>query len=140
MKSYRCRSAFKLLQINASIPGGGLIRPGDTVIDCGAAPVSWTQVATDLASPGGTVIGLDLQDFDPVEGAICLPRTDIRKTAEVARLIRERIGSKGVDVVISDIAPTASGVAHLDHPNLINLAECVLKVTDVALRALMKNA
>uniref|UniRef100_A0A5K3F1X1 rRNA methyltransferase 2, mitochondrial n=1 Tax=Mesocestoides corti TaxID=53468 RepID=A0A5K3F1X1_MESCO len=129
IKSYRCRSAFKLLQINNSMLEGGLIRPGDTVVDCGASPGSWTQVAVDLSSPGGTVLSLDIQDFEPIEGAICLPKTDIRQTAEVTRIIKEKLGcARGVDVVLSDIAPTATGIPDLDHPNLINLAQRVLQL------------
>ncbi|VDL90667.1 unnamed protein product [Schistocephalus solidus] len=150
INSYRCRSAFKLLQINDLVPGG-LIRPGDIVVDCGAAPGSWTQVAVKLSfaatstaggsassfthsRPRGTVISLDLQQFEPVDGAVCLGGIDIRKTAEVAALIQRHVclsrGTAtfgGVDVVLSDIAPIASGLPDLDHPALIALAESVLK-------------
>uniref|UniRef100_A0A0V0J5U5 rRNA methyltransferase 2, mitochondrial n=1 Tax=Schistocephalus solidus TaxID=70667 RepID=A0A0V0J5U5_SCHSO len=152
INSYRCRSAFKLLQINDLVPGG-LIRPGDIVVDCGAAPGSWTQVAVKLSfaatstaggsassfthsRPRGTVISLDLQQFEPVDGAVCLGGIDIRKTAEVAALIQRHVclsrGTAtfgGVDVVLSDIAPIASGLPDLDHPALIALAESVLKLS-----------
>lgn len=109
---------------------GGLIKPGDIIVDCGAAPGSWTQVAMKMTGRTGQVVALDLQEFVDIPGAICLPRTDICQTTQVAQLIRKSLGedAQGVDLVMSDIAPTASGLAQLDHPRLIKLAECVLKV------------
>ncbi|CDS41118.1 ribosomal RNA large subunit methyltransferase [Echinococcus multilocularis] len=129
VQSYRCRSAFKLLQMNEAVGTGGLIRPSAVVVDCGAAPGSWTQVAVELASPGGTVVALDLLDFEPVPGAHCLSRLDLRQTAQVIRRVRKVLGADHcVDVVLSDIAPPASGLGDLDHPNLIHLVHCVLQL------------
>lgn len=102
------------------------------VVDCGAAPGSWTQVAVELSSPGGKVVALDINDFEPVPGAHCLPKCDLRNTMRALTEVREALGGgadRCVDVVLSDIAPPASGLASLDHPNLINLAQCVLQVS-----------
>ncbi|KAL5112013.1 GPN-loop GTPase 3 [Taenia crassiceps] len=129
VQSYRCRSAFKLLQMNKTVGSGGLIRPGAVVVDCGAAPGSWTQVAVELAAPGGTVVALDLLDFESVPGAHCLSRLDLRQTAQVIHRVREVLGADHcVDVVLSDIAPPASGLGDLDHLNLIHLVHCVLQL------------
>uniref|UniRef100_A0A0R3X6X9 rRNA methyltransferase 2, mitochondrial n=1 Tax=Hydatigena taeniaeformis TaxID=6205 RepID=A0A0R3X6X9_HYDTA len=126
VQSYRCRSAFKLLQMNKMVGSGGLIRPGAVVVDCGAAPGSWTQVAVELASPGGTVVALDLLDFEPVPGAHCLARVDVRQTAQVIHRVREVLGANHcVDIVLSDIAPPASGLSDMDHLNLIHLVHCL---------------
>lgn len=127
---YRCRSAFKLLQLNESVGGGGLIKPGAVVVDCGAAPGSWSQVAVKLSAPGGTVVAIDLLDFEPVPGAMCMPYLDVRQTSHVVRSVRDVLGAdRCVNVVLSDIAPPASGFADLDHPNLIDLAHHVLRVS-----------
>ncbi|KAM7539662.1 hypothetical protein Aperf_G00000032827 [Anoplocephala perfoliata] len=131
IQSYRCRSAFKLLQINEMVGSSKLIQPGMVVLDCGAAPGSWTQVALQLSSPGGKVVALDINDFEPVPGALCLPRCDLRNTMRTLTEVRAALGGctdRCVDVVLSDIAPPASGVADLDHPNLITLAQCVLQL------------
>lgn len=74
------------------------------------------------------MLGLDLHDFDPVKGAICLSHVDIRQTAEAIGLLRQHLGGRQADLIMSDIAPAATGVSRLDSPSLINLAECVLKV------------
>ncbi|VDO02502.1 unnamed protein product, partial [Rodentolepis nana] len=128
--SYRCRSAFKLLEINDMIGSSKLIQPGMTIVDCGAAPGSWSQVAVKLSS-GGRVIALDINDFEAVPGAICIPQCDLRDTARTLGQVKEALDSgseRSVDVVMSDIAPPASGIPQIDYPNLINLAQCVLKV------------
>ncbi|VDL31128.1 unnamed protein product [Hymenolepis diminuta] len=128
--SYRCRSAFKLLELNNMVGSSKLIQPGMTVVDCGAAPGSWSQVAVELSS-GGRVVAFDINDFEDVPGAHCIPRCDLRDTAHTLDQVRKALGGgceRCVDVVMSDIAPPASGLAQIDHPNLINLAQCVLQL------------
>ena len=99
-------------------------------MDCGAAPGSWSQVAVELSSPDGTVVSIDLLDFEPVPGAVYMPRIDIRQTQHAVKSVRTALGAdRCVDVVLSDIAPSASGLAHLDHPGLIQLAQSVLHVS-----------
>lgn len=108
-----------------------LIQPGMTIVDCGAAPGSWSQVAIELSS-GGRVVAFDINDFEAVPGAHCIPRCDLRDTAHTLDQVRKALGGgceRCVDVVMSDIAPPASGLAQIDHPNLINLAQCVLQVS-----------
>lgn len=129
-ENYRCRSAFKLLQINEKYK---IFHPGLTVIDCGAAPGSWTQVATNLTNahaknqgPIGKVYAVDKLPFFPVEGATVLGNMDftIAKTQET--LLGLLQGDKA-DVVLSDMAPNASGIRAIDHDNIILLAYAVLK-------------
>lgn len=129
-ENYRCRSAFKLLQINEKYK---IFSPGLTVIDCGAAPGSWTQVATNLTNshaknqgPIGKVYAIDKLPFFPVEGATVLGNMDftIAKTQETLLALLQ---GKKADVVLSDMAPNASGIRAIDHDNIILLAYAVLK-------------
>lgn len=129
-ENYRCRSAFKLLQINEKYK---ILSPGLTVIDCGAAPGSWTQVATNLTNahgktqdPIGKVYAIDKLPFFPVEGATVLGNMDftIAKTQET---LLGLLQDDKADVVLSDMAPNASGIRTIDHDNIILLAYAVLK-------------
>ncbi|XP_053999010.1 rRNA methyltransferase 2, mitochondrial [Hylaeus anthracinus] len=123
--NYRCRSAFKLLEINDRFK---ILKPGQVVIDCGAAPGSWTQVAVNLTNanaktdnPVGTVLGIDKLPVFPVEGATLLCPLDFTH-AESQKRIMELLEGNKADVVLSDMAPNASGVRDCDHENIIKLA------------------
>lgn len=127
----RCRSAFKLLEIDQKY---NIIKPGFTVIDCGAAPGSWSQIAVkqsnaDGAAPGkpkGTVIGVDLLQIYPIAHATTLGNTDFTRT-ESQDKIRSLLGEKRIDCVLSDMAPNATGVRSLDQENIITLCYSVLR-------------
>lgn len=127
----RCRSAFKLLEIDQKC---SILRPGQTVIDCGAAPGSWTQIAvaqTNAAAtkpnqPVGFVIGLDLLQIYPIAGANILGNTDFT-LAESQAKIRTLLGDRRVDCVLSDMAPNATGVRSLDKERITTLCYAVLR-------------
>jgi 23S rRNA (uridine2552-2'-O)-methyltransferase len=133
-ENYRCRSAFKLLQINERHK---ILRPGLTIVDCGAAPGSWTQVAVNMSnargqssdprSPVGKVYAIDKLPFYPVDGATILGNMDFTNAKTQETLLRLLQGNK-VDVVLSDMAPNATGVRELDHDNIILLAYAVTKL------------
>ncbi|WP_255198159.1 23S rRNA (uridine(2552)-2'-O)-methyltransferase [Halorarius litoreus] len=118
-EGYRSRSAYKLKQLNED---AGLIQPGDTVVDLGAAPGGWLQVAAELAGEEGTVVGVDLQRIKPISrgGAsvetIKGDMTDEETRAELVELVGE------ADVVISDMAPNMTGEYNLDHARSVYLA------------------
>ncbi|EZA59998.1 hypothetical protein DMN91_000977 [Ooceraea biroi] len=129
-ENYRCRSAFKLLQINEK---HNILSPGVTVVDCGAAPGSWTQVAVNTTnahgkenSPIGKVYAVDKLPFYPVEGATVLGNMDFTNAKTQETLLKLLHGNK-VDVVLSDMAPNASGMKQLDHDNIIALAYAAMK-------------
>lgn len=129
-ENYRCRSAFKLLEINGRFR---ILSPGLTVIDCGAAPGSWTQVATTLTNahgkkegPVGRVYGVDKLPFYPVEGATILGNMDFTNVKTQETLTKLLQGDKA-DVVLSDMAPNACGVREIDHDNIMLLAYAVLR-------------
>ena len=119
-EGYRARSAYKLKQIDETV---GLFGENQTVVDLGAAPGGWLQVAAEEVGPGGRILGVDRQRIDPVdvEGGARVEtlRGDITE-AETRERIRERVG--GADVVLSDMAPQMSGEYELDHARSVHLA------------------
>ncbi|SFR35416.1 23S rRNA Um-2552 2'-O-methyltransferase [Halogeometricum rufum] len=124
-EGYRTRSAYKLKQLDED---AGLFGPGNTVVDLGAAPGGWLQVASEAVGDHGKVVGVDLQrirdlDLDNVETV----RGDMTDEETKASL-RDRIGAEGADVVISDMAPNMTGEYSLDHARSIHLARQAFEV------------
>lgn len=122
-EGYRSRAAFKLLEINER---DRLIRPGMTVVDLGAAPGGWSQVAVEKIGPPGRVIAVDLLDVPPIRGVTFI-RGDVASDAIVAEL-RQMLARSQADLVLSDIAPNISGIRHADCVRSLGLAEAVLAV------------
>ncbi|XP_032250058.1 rRNA methyltransferase 2, mitochondrial isoform X1 [Phoca vitulina] len=130
VESYRCRSAFKLLQMDER---HRILRPGLRVLDCGAAPGAWSQVAvqrvnaagTDPGAPVGFVLGVDLLHIFPLEGATFLCPADVTDPRILQR-IRELLPGGRADVILSDMAPNATGIRSLDHDRLIGLCSSLL--------------
>ncbi len=125
---YRARSAYKLLQIQEKFR---IIRAGDVVVDLGAAPGSWSQAAVTLVKRHGRVIALDLQEIAPMPG-VTVMQGDMT-TAAVQDAVAEAAGGS-VDVVLSDAAPSASGIRDRDHALSMNLAEAARMVARRLLR------
>ncbi|CAD7768628.1 Ribosomal RNA large subunit methyltransferase E [Candidatus Methanoperedenaceae archaeon GB50] len=116
-EGYRSRAAYKLKQLNERY---NVIKRGDVVVDLGAAPGGWLQVAKELS--GGLVVGVDLVDIQPIEGVLTL-RGDIRHADVLDKLFRV---TGGADVVLSDAAPNLSGSWSYDHARSIDLATAAL--------------
>ncbi|XP_044272368.1 rRNA methyltransferase 2, mitochondrial [Tribolium madens] len=131
MMNYRCRSAFKLLEIDDRFK---ILRPGFVVIDCGAAPGSWSQLAVkrvnsdgfDPKQAQGVVISIDKQQVFAINGATILGNMDFTDPKSQDVLIETLRGRKA-DAVISDMAPNATGVKDLDNENIIRLCYSVLR-------------
>jgi 23S rRNA (uridine2552-2'-O)-methyltransferase len=115
---YRSRSAFKLLEIDAR---DRLLGRGQVIVDLGAAPGGWSQVAAEKAGPGGRVIALDVLEMAPLAGVTFI-RGDFATDDTLATLERALAGAK-VDVVLSDMAPNLSGVAATDQARSLALCE-----------------
>lgn len=136
--NFRCRSAFKLLDMDDRFK---LLQPGHSVVDCGAAPGAWSQVAvqrvnsagTDPELPRGTVIGIDLLNIPPLDGAHFLSCHDVTDPATHAKLL-ELLPAGRAHVILSDMAPNASGFREMDHERLI---EMCLSLLDLAEKALL---
>ena len=125
-EGFRARAAFKLKEIDES---HGLLRPGQVVVDLGATPGAWSQYvrrkfAPDGAASGelaGTIIALDILDFEPVEGVTFI-QGDFREEEAMQALERELDG-RAVDVVLSDMAPNLSGIESSDAARVAHLVE-----------------
>ena len=118
-EGYRARSAYKLKQLDET---AGLFETGDAVVDLGAAPGGWLQVAAEAVGPGGTVVGVDLQRIESLDHAgVETIRGDMTDEGTVDRL-RDAVGGADVDVVISDMAPNMTGEYSVDHARSVYLA------------------
>ncbi|MYF86741.1 MAG: RlmE family RNA methyltransferase [Rhodospirillaceae bacterium] len=129
---YRSRAAFKLIEIDDRLR---LFRPGQTVVDLGAAPGGWTQVAlerTRAAETGGRVIALDRLEIDPVPGAEIL-LGDFQDAATLARL-EQTLGGARADLVLSDLSPSTTGHRATDHLRIVALAEDALAFAEGVLK------
>ena len=118
---FRSRAAFKLLEIQEK---DKLIKPGMRVVDLGAAPGGWSQIARDLVGEKGQVIALDLLPMDPIAGVEFI-QGDFREDEPLASL-RRLLGDNPVDLVISDMAPNVTGMASVDQPRAMYLCELAL--------------
>ena len=120
-QGYRSRAAFKLLAIQEK---DRILRPGMRVVDLGAAPGGWSQVAGDILDGNGQVVALDILPMDALRDVTVL-QIDFT-TDEGLALLRETVGSEPVDLVMSDMAPNLSGVNAVDQPRAMHLAELAL--------------
>lgn len=117
---YRSRAAFKLLELDEKLP---LLKPGYRVVDLGAAPGGWTQVAVARVGERGKVVGLDLLAMDPIPGATLLQGDFQDPAAE--RAVLDALDGQA-DLVMSDMAPNTTGHGATDHLRIIALAELAL--------------
>lgn len=120
-EGYRSRAAFKLMEIDER---DRLLKPGMTVVDLGAAPGGWSQVACARVGARGKVIALDILEMQPLPGVEFI-RGDFREDAVLGEL-EKAIGHRPVDLVISDMAPNISGVNAADQARSAHLAELAL--------------
>ena len=111
-QGYRSRAAYKLLQLDEQ---EHLLQPGALVVDLGAAPGGWSQVAAEKVGPGGRVIAIDLLPIAPISGVTVL-KGDFREEI----LIRALQGAP-VDVVLSDLSPNLSGIGNVDQARALEL-------------------
>ncbi len=127
---YRCRSAYKLIEIDDKF---NILKPGSVVIDLGAAPGGWSQVTTQRIK-GGTLIGIDLQEMEPIPGATLFRHDFMAEDAPA--LLEKELGGKKANVVLSDMAAAACGHTQTDHIRILALCECAL---DFAINNLEKG-
>ena len=117
----RSRAAYKLQQINEK---DHLIKPGMVVVDLGAAPGGWSQVAGRLVAPAGRVIAIDLLEMQGL-GGVTFIQDDFSEDSGLAAVERALAGAS-VDLVLSDMAPNISGIAQVDQARLMGLVELAL--------------
>jgi len=117
----RSRAAYKLDEIAGR---DALLAPGMVVVDLGAAPGGWSQVAAALISPRGRVVALDILDLPPIPGVTFI-RGDFRDVSILTQL-ESALGGSKADLVLSDMAPNLSGIASADQARSVELAELAL--------------
>jgi 23S rRNA Um-2552 2''-O-methyltransferase (EC 2.1.1.-) len=126
-EGYRSRAAYKLKQLDRE---ADLLSHGDTVVDLGAAPGGWLQVAAEEVGETGTVVGVDFQrireldheTIETIKGDMTEARTKDR--------LRDTIGEQGADLVLSDLAPNMTGEYDLDHARSVHLARQAFDVAE----------
>lgn len=118
---WRSRAAFKLMEIDDK---DRLLRPGMLVVDLGAAPGGWSQVAAERVGATGRVLAIDLLEMAPIPGVEVI-QGDFGDDAILADL-EARMGGRPADLVISDMAPNISGIASTDQARSVLLAELAL--------------
>lgn len=141
-EGYRARAAYKLKELDEAFH---LIRPGQVVVDLGAAPGAWSQylrrrfapkqAGTGGAAVGeldGTIIALDLLDFEPIEG-VSFIQGDFREE-DVLRQLEAMLAGRPVDVVVSDMAPNLSGISSADAARIEHLVELAIDFAGQHLR------
>lgn len=118
---YRSRAAYKLIEIDEKLH---ILKPGAHVVDLGAAPGGWMQVAADLTkaeTSGSVIVGIDLIDIEPPQHTRFLQGDFTDEDAP--EKLRALMEVEAVDVVLSDIAPNTSGHAPTDHLRIMHLCE-----------------
>ena len=128
-EGYRSRAAYKLLELDRK---DRLLAPGQLVVDLGAAPGSWSQVAVARLGGKGRVVAMDLLPMEPLPGVHFL-QGDFREQEMVDALFLALGGSKA-DLVISDLAPNISGIGVSDQARSMYLAELALEFSGQCLK------
>jgi 23S rRNA (uridine2552-2'-O)-methyltransferase len=128
-EGYRSRAVFKLLEIQEK---DRILAPGMRVVDLGAAPGGWSQVAARIVGTKGRVAALDILPMEPLPDVTFI-QGDFREREPLSRL-REALAGEPVDVVLSDMAPNLSGNAAVDQPRMIYLCELALDLVRQVLK------
>lgn len=126
---YRARSAFKLKQINQKFK---VLKKGDNVLDLGAAPGGWSQVAKEIIGNNGKLIGVDLLPIRPIDNVIFLEE-DMRETETISK-IKEILDEEKIDTVISDMSPDISGNYDIDQARSIYLCTKAFETAELFLK------
>jgi 23S rRNA (uridine2552-2'-O)-methyltransferase len=121
-EGWRSRAAFKLMEIDDK---DKLLKRGEVVVDLGATPGGWSQVAAQRVGGGGMVVALDLLEMAPIHGVHFI-QGDFRED-EVLNQLETQLGDRKLGLVMSDMAPNMSGVPLVDQARIMYLAELGLE-------------
>ena len=128
-EGYRSRASYKLQELQQK---DRLFKPGMTVVDLGAAPGGWSQVAMELVGHNGRVLASDILPMDPLAG-VEFVQGDFTEESVLGELL-ERLGEDKADLVISDMAPNMSGVRAVDQPAAMYLVELAVDMARQVLK------
>lgn len=120
-EGYRSRAVYKLLEIQER---DKIFRRGMTVVDLGAAPGGWSQIAAKLIAPEGKIVALDILPMESLPGVDFI-QCDFRENAAIEN-VEKLLDQRQVDLVMSDMAPNISGMNAVDQPRAMELAELSL--------------
>ena len=123
-QGYKSRAAFKLIEANERY---GFLREGRKVVDLGAAPGGWMQVASEVVGPNGRVVGIDLSPIRLKEKNVVTIKMDVNDPA-VGSKAMEALGGPA-DVILSDLSPSVSGVWELDQTRQVDMTLRVLELS-----------
>ncbi len=125
---YRSRAAFKLIEIDQKFK---ILKKNKIVVDLGAAPGGWSQIAVEKVGTGN-VVGIDLLDIDPLAGVKFIKQDFLADDAaeKIIELLRENTNREKCDIVLSDMAANTTGDASLDHLRIITLLEDALLLAE----------
>ena len=126
---YRSRAAYKLIDIDKR---DRLLRPGMAVVDLGAAPGSWSQVAAQRVGKSGAVVACDLLEMAPLPG-VTFVMGDFTQ-ADIQAAILAGLNGRQPDLVLSDLAPNMSGIANVDQSRTMELCEAALEFSAACLK------
>lgn len=129
-EKYRSRASYKLMQLNKKFR---IIKPRDYVVDLGAAPGGWSQVALDIVGDEGKVVAVDLQRIKPFEHENFIQITGDFTKSETVEKIKDSLGWNA-DVILSDAAPKLTGIKDIDQLRSIDIVENALKIADDVLK------
>jgi 23S rRNA (uridine2552-2'-O)-methyltransferase len=129
-ENYRSRASYKLIQLTKKFR---VIKDGDHVVDLGAAPGGWSQVALEKVGETGTVVGVDLQKIKPFDEENFIFIQGDFTTSEIQKKIYESLNGKA-EVIISDAAPSLSGIKDIDRIRIMDLADNVAKISSNLLK------
>lgn len=131
-EGYRSRAAYKLIELDERF---GLLRPGAKVVDLGAAPGGWSQVAAERVRAGkpggGVVVAVDLNPIDAIGGVTFLQADALADTT--LEPVRAALGAERADLVLSDMAAPSTGHAATDHLRIMALCEAALDIAEALL-------
>ncbi len=127
-EGYRSRAAYKLTELDEKF---NLLKPGQNVLDLGAAPGAWSQVAEARCGAGAIVVAVDLSEMEPLKGVTILT-LDVT-VPDSLELMKTALGGEA-DVVLCDMAPKSTGHKGTDHVRIVGLAEAAAEVAIELLR------
>jgi 23S rRNA (uridine2552-2'-O)-methyltransferase len=123
-EGFRSRAAYKLLDLHKK---HRLFIPNQTILDLGAAPGAWSQLAVQLVGQKGRVFAVDILSMSPLNN-VSFIQGDLTQEATIAQL-RQLITQSSIDLVMSDMAPNLSGLSSIDQPRMLHLLEAALDIT-----------
>ena len=129
-ENYRARSVYKLMELDHKFR---LIKPKTRVLDLAAAPGSWSQYCSEKIGDTGHVLGLDLQEIKYIAPNVTTAICDITYESRVGEQIK-KLGWDKVDLILSDIAPSTTGIPNVDHGRSIELNTHIFELSKLFLK------